>query len=202
MSSKWAKRSSASRSAPSPITTTGAVGPVRAREPGEAQLAGELHAVLVVAGDDHRAPPRRPQVGGDPHRDLGVAGDQPQDGAAVAGEVVAAGLVVARDGRGRRHRREQRQAGRRRGLDRVGHLDGAVRPDQRDCPLVGRRGLGGAHRVAVAVRDVRDPRPAQHRVDRARERVGQRRVDRRRHDGARSGKRLIPSSGIGSHGAA
>jgi hypothetical protein len=75
----------------------------------------------VVTGDHDRAPAA--EALGDPLGDDRVARHHPQDRPLVPRRVVAARLVVARDARPGRHRSEQRDASRRRGLDRVG--DGA-----------------------------------------------------------------------------
>jgi hypothetical protein len=143
----------------------------------ELELAVELDAVLVIAGDDQRPAAAGTDVGRDPGGDLGVARDHPQHRPVVAGGVVAARLVVARHARPRRHGGDQGQPCRGRRLDHLGDVRGAERAQQRDRARIARRGLGTGHRVAVAVGGVRHPGRLEHVRGRARERLRQGRMD-------------------------
>jgi hypothetical protein len=154
----------------------GILGRLGAGQAGEPQLAVELHAVLMAAGDDERPESGGAHVGGDPRGDLGVARDHPEHGPVVPRGVVAPGLVVVRDAGPGRHRRQERQPRRRARLDRLGHVRRAERPEQRERARVRGRGLGGRDRVAVAMRDVRHAGRPEDRARGVRERLGQRRV--------------------------
>ena len=172
-----AARSSSAPPASPHSTTRSASARPHARQARQRELPVELHAVLVLAGHDQSPLPGRAHVRRQSRGDLGVAREDPQHRAAVVRRVVlAARLVVARHARPGRHRGEQREAGGRRRLDRLGDLARPQRPDQGERAGIPSRRLGRAHRVAsVAVGDVLDP--AQHLVDRRRQRGGERRVD-------------------------
>jgi hypothetical protein len=145
------------------------------RQTDEVELAVELHAVLVLAGHHERLLLRGPDVLCQPRCHLGVARQDPQHGAAVAGRVALARLVATRHAGPRGHRGEQRQPDRRGRLERLGDRVGAERPDQRQRLRVARRQLGGPQVVDPRVRDVLDAR--QRRADRGGQSLRQDGVD-------------------------
>ena len=104
----------------------------------------------MVAGDHQRA--ATPEARGDPLRDDRVARDHPQhrpSWRAASSQPGSSSRVIPP----RRHRREQRQSGRRGGLDGLGDRARAERADHRARPGVGRRSHRGPDGVGVAVGD-------------------------------------------------
>jgi hypothetical protein len=123
--------------------------PRQIRQP---QLAIELPAVVVIAGHHHGATTGPPDELGYSLGDHRVPGNHSQDRAAVAGRVVAARLIVARDTGPGGHRRQERQPHRSGGFDRFGHVCRSVWADHRERRRVVGRRSGRLHRVAFPVR--------------------------------------------------